>query len=222
MKVVFVDDDPDIRDIVELALKLYSDIDVRTEADVQQAITCAIEWQPDLVVTDLNMPGLDGTALLAYLKENPRTQQIPIVFLTANSNRATRDELLASGALAILEKPFDPRSLGNELVALISGGRRTFDEKIVGIRNRFRARAAEEADALQRDWSDYSDDTLRLRRIAERAHALAGTASMLEFKDIFVAARRLEQSVAGNCGHEVAQTSVSELCEALKLVAIQA
>ena len=219
MKVVFVDDDPDIREIVALALKVYSGIEVRAYGSVVQAIASAIAWKPDLVVTDLNMPGMDGSALLAALKSDSRTCQIPVVFLTAGSNPATCDSLLQAGARAILAKPFDPRSLGQELLGLIPRPGGSFDERLAGIRSRFRARAADEASALARDWTDGDDPALRLKRITDRAHALAGTAGMLGFADITAAARRLEKAMASGPGSETARSCVADLCQALQLVA---
>lgn len=219
MKVIFVDDDPDIRDIVSLALKVYSGMDVRTHDSVGQAIASAVEWQPDLVVTDLNMPGKDGAALLAALKSDPRTRDIPVVFLTAGSTPATRDFLLQAGARAILEKPFDPRSLGQELAGLVPAPASSFDERLSGIRSRFRARAAKEVSALLGDWAATNDEAVRRKRMTDRAHTLVGGAAILGFADISAAARRLEQAVATGAGPEMMQAAITDLCQALQSIA---
>lgn len=221
MKVVFVDDDQDLRDIVELALQMYGGFDVRPQRDVRQAIQCAIEWQPDLIVTDLNMPEMDGASLLAALKGDPRTLQIPVVFLTAGCSRATRESLLDAGAMAILEKPFDPRSLGSELARLVRDRPTTLAERMAAIRKRFRTRAAAEADALDRDWADDVDEATRLKRISDRAHALAGTAAMLELAGIAATARHLDRTIRQGSGMDLVQSALAELCNSLRATAIR-
>lgn len=120
MKVVFVDDDPDMREIVGLSLSLREGLDVRIQENARDAISCAVEWCPDVLLTDLNMPDMDGAALMGVLKADPRTDKIPVVILTARADPVTREELMRLGALAILEKPFNPRTLASDLVYLMS------------------------------------------------------------------------------------------------------
>ncbi len=97
--------------------------------------------------------------------------------------------------------------------------RNTLEEKMKALRARFRARAAEEAAALEKDWADRPDGAVWLERIADRAHTIAGTAGLIEFNDIFEAARLLEQSVGNGLESHVLQTRVDGLCEALRKVA---
>lgn len=120
MKVIFVDDDPDMREIVGLSLGLHEGLCVRIQENAQAAISCAVEWCPDVLLTDLNMPDMDGAALMGVLRADPRTEKIPVVILTARSDPVTRDELMMLGAMAILEKPFNPRTLASDLVHLMS------------------------------------------------------------------------------------------------------
>lgn len=124
MKIVYVDDDPDLRDIVEFALASLDGMDVRAEGKAREALDYAIVSKPNLVVTDVNMPDMDGASLLAALKSNAQTRHIPVVFLTGASDPELHERLLALGARAILAKPFDLRSLGSKIVELASQDQR--------------------------------------------------------------------------------------------------
>jgi HPt (histidine-containing phosphotransfer) domain-containing protein len=106
-------------------------------------------------------------------------------------------------------------------MSLVPDRRNALEEKMKAIRVRFCALAAEEADALEKDWADRTDGAVWLKRIADRAHTITGTAGMLEFNDILEAARLLEQSVRNGLEIQVVQTRVDGLCKALRLVAKQ-
>lgn len=77
---------------------------------------------PDVVFTDVSMPGMDGFQLASHLKADPRTAHIPIVFMTASIQREQRDEAERLGAVAVLSKPFSMADLRARLAALTGGG----------------------------------------------------------------------------------------------------
>ena len=120
IKILYVDDDEDLRDIVEFALLAHGGFDLQCTADGPSALALAEQWQPDVVVSDVHMAGMDGMALLAELRRNPATASIPLIFLTASTDPKKRAGMLALGARAIIDKPFDPRRLGEQLAELVS------------------------------------------------------------------------------------------------------
>ncbi len=73
----------------------------------------------DLLVTDLNMPNMDGDILLKKVKDDPALSGLPVVVITSAGNPAKEAELLALGALAVFNKPVSPATLSNKLGALI-------------------------------------------------------------------------------------------------------
>jgi two-component system chemotaxis response regulator CheY len=114
-RVLLVDDDASIRAICLLNLRA-ADFDVTEAADGLQGFEQATRHTPDLVLSDLRMPGLDGFALADALRRNEATRAIPIVFLSGETGIAERMRAYALGVAAFVTKPFDPTAL----VALLS------------------------------------------------------------------------------------------------------
>lgn len=120
MKIIYADDDEDLRDIVELALLSHGGFELQCVADGASALELAEKWQPDVIVSDVHMTGMDGMALLAELRGNPATTKIPLIFLTATTDTKKRAGMIALGAKAIIDKPFNSRALGAQLFELMS------------------------------------------------------------------------------------------------------
>jgi CheY-like chemotaxis protein len=70
---------------------------------------------PDAILLDVMMPDMDGPSALAKLHEDARTQEIPVVFLTAKAHPAEQQRLGTLGAAGVLTKPFDPLTLSNQI-----------------------------------------------------------------------------------------------------------
>ena len=123
MRILCVDDEPDIRTILELALSLDPalEAEVVEEGEVLLARAHAAPW--DAFVLDGMMPGLDGYELCRRLKADPATAPVPVVFLTAKTQRDEMARARALGAAACLTKPFDPLTLAGELRAVLAGAR---------------------------------------------------------------------------------------------------
>ena len=114
IRVLYVDDEPDIREIADMALSLDPELDVRLCASGAEALAVAREWQPSLILLDFMMPVMDGPATYAALRDQPETADTPIVFITARTAERDVEQLLALGAAGVLAKPFDPMGLAAE------------------------------------------------------------------------------------------------------------
>src|SRR5262249_27529105 len=110
-RILVVDDEPDIRKVVERSLARDPGFTTRCCASGHEALAVAAEWSPDLILLDVMMPPMDGPATLARLRENPPTAEIPVVFLTARATSQELDDLRSLGAVGAIAKPFDPRAL---------------------------------------------------------------------------------------------------------------
>jgi CheY-like chemotaxis protein len=123
-RVLIVDDDAATRLICVVNLTAEG-LQVLEAEDGLGALEQARSERPDLVLTDVKMPGLDGFELAERLRRNERTRRIPVIFLSGEVGQANVERARALGALAYLTKPFDPRRLASfvarELVALRAG-----------------------------------------------------------------------------------------------------
>jgi CheY-like chemotaxis protein len=115
LKVLYVDDEPDIREIAALALELDSDIEVRSAPSGSAALQEAAEWHPDAILLDVMMPDMDGPATLSRLREREATKEIPVIFITARAQTKEIAQLKSLGAIDVITKPFDPMALASEV-----------------------------------------------------------------------------------------------------------
>jgi CheY-like chemotaxis protein len=115
MRLLCADDEEDIRTILELALGLDPELEVELVDSGTAALARAAAGGYDAIVLDAMMPGLDGYETCRRLKAEPATASIPVVFLTAKTQRGEVERALALGAVACLMKPFDPMTLAREL-----------------------------------------------------------------------------------------------------------
>ena len=122
LQVLYVDDEPDIREIAGLALQLDPGMSVRLAASGAEALGMidADGWRPDVILLDVMMPEMDGPSVLKALRERPNVAAIPVVFITARTQSQDRQRLLQLGAVAVIGKPFDPMSLAKELRSVLS------------------------------------------------------------------------------------------------------
>lgn len=119
MKVLLIDDEPDIRRVARLGLSRVGGMEVIEASTGAEGLVKAREERPDAVLLDVMMPGLDGPSTLARLREDPATAGVPVVFLTAKAIGAEVDRLRALGAAGVLTKPFDPMTLARDLRAVL-------------------------------------------------------------------------------------------------------
>ena len=109
-KVLCVDDEPSIREILDHVLT-EEGYEVLTANDSQEALPIAVKEQPDLILLDIMMPNLDGMETCRRLRERPTTRDIRIIMLTAYDTRDRLDEAIVAGADDFLGKPIDMTEL---------------------------------------------------------------------------------------------------------------
>lgn len=109
-KVMTVDDSRTMRDMVTFTLK-SAGYEVVEAADGQQAMTAIAAGKVDLVITDLNMPVMDGLTLIRKLRAIPAHRTLPILMLTTEADDKKKAEGRAAGATGWIVKPFNPEKL---------------------------------------------------------------------------------------------------------------
>jgi CheY-like chemotaxis protein len=110
-RVMCVEDDADIRMILEFSLQRLGGYELCLCASGQEAIDRVAVFSPDLVLLDVMMPGLSGPQTLELLRKLPAMSGVPVVFLTAKAMLNEVEDLLQHGATGIIVKPFDPVKL---------------------------------------------------------------------------------------------------------------
>jgi DNA-binding NarL/FixJ family response regulator len=113
-RLLIVDDEPNLLRAVEACLRAEG-FEIVTARSGRAALVRIAETVPDLVVSDIRMPGMNGFEFAQHLRASSRTMLVPVVFLTAKDETADRIEGFRSGVDAYLTKPFEP----DELVAVI-------------------------------------------------------------------------------------------------------
>jgi CheY-like chemotaxis protein len=111
IRILHVDDEPDIREVVDMSLGLSPDFETRACASGAEAVAAAVEWSPSLILLDVMMPGMDGPMTLRQLHRNPQTSGIPVLFMTARAQTHEVEDFIALGAQGVISKPFDPMTL---------------------------------------------------------------------------------------------------------------
>jgi CheY-like chemotaxis protein len=122
MKVLIIDDDADIRLIASLTLTRVGGMTVVEADGGLEGLRKAREERPDVVLLDMMMPMMDGCATLAALRADPVTASVPVIFLSCKVVGAEIERLRGLGAAGVLTKPFDPRTLANDVRALVESG----------------------------------------------------------------------------------------------------
>lgn len=118
-RVMVVDDDDDIRTIADLALREVGGWQTICLGSSRAAVVLAAIEHPDVILLDVMMPELDGQATIKRLREDPRTADIPVVFMTAKAQPAELARYAALGAVGVISKPFDPLGLADEIRRLV-------------------------------------------------------------------------------------------------------
>ena len=214
IRLLHIDDEPDIREIVALSLNLDPDFAVRSCASGQEGLAAAEEEQPDIILLDVMMPSMDGPTTLVRLREGPKTAAIPVIFMTARAQSREIDSFKALGAAAIIGKPFDPMTLAG----LVRGHIPPIDDTLALSRAAFLRRASKDAEVLLECWSalqEQKSPTEVVTRIGNIAHGLSAVGDIVGLSRISEAAANLEDASIATLRGESAPRKIERALELL-------
>ncbi|GIV93259.1 MULTISPECIES: response regulator [Chloroflexus] len=117
-KILFIEDDPDIQMVAQLALEAVGGYAVQICSSGAEALATAEQFAPDLILLDVMMPGMDGPTTLKELRKRPALANTPVIFMTARVQRHEVEQYLALGAVDVISKPFDPMTLSEQVAAI--------------------------------------------------------------------------------------------------------
>jgi CheY-like chemotaxis protein len=206
--VLYVDDEPDIRKIVQIALGLANDLEVHIGDSGIRALEMARELQPDVVLLDVMMPGLDGPATLSRMRADPALAHIPVIFMTAKAMPKEIAKFRELGAVGVIAKPFDPMLLSKQLFGLwedrpaedLSPAERPEETNlrlhVAKLGEKFLDRSRDEAIVL-RALSEHAHEgnPIVIEEIERMAHKIHGSGSMFGFSAVSDCAAEIERLV---------------------------
>ena len=194
LRILHVDDEADIREVVQISLGFDLGFVTRSCGSGQEALAATLDWRPDIILLDVMMPVMDGPATMSRLRENAQTATIPVVFMTARAQTRELDRFRALGAVGVIPKPFDPMTLPALVRCFVPLSDDPFDE----LRDAFLQRVRKDANALTSlrlslRYSSSATDVLS--GIKHIAHGLAGAGGIFGFAEISDTAAALEDEV---------------------------
>lgn len=120
LKALYVDDDDDIREIASISLQIEDEFAVECCSSGSDALLRVGEFQPDIILLDVMMPGMDGPETMRRLMKTDHARHIPVIFITARTQPDEIAEYKRMGAIGVIAKPFHPMKLAAEVRSLIS------------------------------------------------------------------------------------------------------
>ncbi|MCI0622030.1 MAG: response regulator [Acidobacteria bacterium] len=122
-KILLVEDDSDIQKLVRISLKFRGVQEVVVAEDGEKCLSVVGDVQPDVILLDVMLPRMNGYEICRRLKSNPKTKDIPVIFLSARAMDVEVKKGLQVGARGYLVKPFNPMTLFEEITLVLSGQR---------------------------------------------------------------------------------------------------
>jgi two-component system OmpR family response regulator len=122
-KILCTEDEPLIQAILRAALERVGGFSTRICGSGEEAVKIAPEFAPDLILLDVMMPGMDGRATLAALRQLPSLKDTPVAFITTIGGSREIDDFLDLGAAGIIIKPFEPKALAETVQRIWANAR---------------------------------------------------------------------------------------------------
>lgn len=214
-RILYVEDEPDIRSVATIALEAVGHFTVRACESGVEALAALPEFKPDLILLDVMMPGMDGPTTLGRLRELPEAAGIPAAFMTAKAQPAEIAALKSAGALEVIPKPFDPMTLSETVRALWhqhahpeqtsvdrapdrEAAGDTFERKVQSIRRDFLTRLPARVGEIEQAVSELAvaaDSSAGLASLRRLVHTLRGSAGTLGMLRIAESAARFESLI---------------------------
>lgn len=114
-KILHVEDEEDIREVALLALELIGGFEVDQAELGSVALGKIADFNPDLILMDVQMPGLSGPETLVEIRKVAGFENIPAIYMTAKINESQKDSLMGEHEIGVIPKPFDPTTLASQI-----------------------------------------------------------------------------------------------------------
>ncbi|PHQ25207.1 hypothetical protein CLH62_12735 [Marinobacter guineae] len=118
--ILYVEDDPDIRAVAEIALVDVGGFTTAICESGAEAVERAPGFEPELILLDVMMPGMDGPTTMQALRKIDGLEAVPVIFMTARLQRSEIEEYRDLGAIGVIPKPFDPMTLSEQIAQILT------------------------------------------------------------------------------------------------------
>jgi CheY-like chemotaxis protein len=118
-RILVVDNEQYIQEVTKICLETVASWEVLLASSGSECLRQAEAEQPDAILLDVMMPGMDGMTTFQKLQENPATQAIPVILLTAKIQSSDRRRYAQMGLTAAIAKPFDPLDLAGQIATAL-------------------------------------------------------------------------------------------------------
>ena len=194
MKILVIDDDAELVRLAQLSLGRFGGFDVVTATDGASGLREAEAQAPDAILLDMVMPQMDGAAVLDALRANAKTRDIPVAFLSAKKTALENASAMRNrGVIGAIAKPFDVKSLPDELSSLLTEYERAAVDEISESFRRATAVRLRDADQALRTLEENEHDREALATLVDVFHKLAGSAGTFGYPVVSAAAIDAEE-----------------------------
>lgn len=118
-RILVIDDEERIQEVVQTCLEILAGWEVLTAGNGTEGLHQAQTQQPDAILLDVSLPEMDGLTIFQKLQDNPFTQSIPVVLLTAKVQPTDRERFAQLGVAGVITKPFDPTQLAAQVTSAV-------------------------------------------------------------------------------------------------------
>ena len=197
-KITYIEDEPDIRAITEIALTQIGGFHLDVCVSGAEAIARTSDFGPDLIILDVMMPGMDGVETYTRLRQIPSLVDTPIIFMTAKAMTDEVAQYRAMGALDVIAKPFDPMTLSHRIETIWREHSARLDPSMQGqlraLIKRHCITLAEQVATIGRLLAESRCDEKRnsIARAQSVTHQIKGTAGSIGFAAVSSAAEELD------------------------------
>ena len=198
-RILLVEDDRDIQDATMVLLSDIASFEVRAYGSAAEALQNAEAFDPDLILLDVMLPGMDGEAAFAAFREMPATASTPVVFMTAKVQPGEIMKYRDLGSLGVIPKPYDPDTLAESIQGMwdrhqTAQGAEARREVLRTLRQLYAKDLPERIHAIEGAAASLRADGWDAQVAAslyEMAHRLAGSAAIYGFPAVSEAAHRI-------------------------------
>jgi CheY-like chemotaxis protein len=119
-QILLIDDEPRLSEVIAVCLESFKGWNVKMASSGKEGLSLVETVNPDAILLDVMMPEMDGMEVYQKLQENPTTQNIPVILLTAKVQTSDREKFAQLGVSGTISKPFDPLKLADQIAEILN------------------------------------------------------------------------------------------------------